>query len=68
MEMCYTMMQEQGHIHGVVSRLLLGRGSNTIAASSAKTAFLHWFGSFLYKRDGPMDRLTDGSTDRQSEL
>ena len=35
MEMCYTMMQEQGRIHGVVSRLLLGRGSNTIAASSA---------------------------------
>ena len=32
--------RKQGRIHGVISRMLLGRGSNIIDASSAKTAFL----------------------------
>ena len=35
------ILMEQGRIHGSISRVLLGRGSNIIDASSAKTAFLY---------------------------
>ena len=54
--------KKQGHIHGVISRMLLGRGSNIIDASSAKTAFSNCFCWW----DGQTDQTTDRPTDRMA--
>ena len=39
-ERCRAAAKKQGCIHGIISRVLLGRGSNIIDASSAETTFL----------------------------
>ena len=72
--------KKQGCIHGVISRMLLGRGSNKAIYTSTGahriiTDRLQRWKSLIVlirlvfvRADGPMDQPMDGPTDQQSDL